>query len=75
MTPDQLKAWRKSHNYKAETAAAMFGVTLSAYQKWEVGKHKMHPTVSIVIEQRHKLQKLLNLLHKNNISFCEANYY
>jgi len=51
MTPDQLKALRKSIGLSQEKMALEVGVTVSAYQKWENGINGITEKKEVLIKQ------------------------
>jgi len=45
MTEEQLMAWRVRHDVTQREAAALCGVTLRAWQRWEYGERAVSPPV------------------------------
>lgn len=47
-----MKAWRAGRGILQKEAAAHFGVTLSAYQKWETGTNTPNKLAMAQIQRR-----------------------
>ena len=50
MTPEELKTWRKSHDFNQGQLAEMLGVQLFTVSRWETGSRKIPSFLYLALE-------------------------